>query len=112
MDSHFHGCFQQYVKPGPEMYFYSDIQHQRIYLVNAGNAPQWLSSLEAVWSGLQASLLVLDDNSKWQVKEDSPSPLMINDIVMRIDILEALLPVFVHLLSAQRAAGALQDAGA
>lgn len=98
------------MKPGPEMYFHSATEGQYIYWVNAGNALRWLTGLKEVWSGLQAALLVNED-SKWQVRDDSPSPLMIHDIVRRISVLEALLPIFLHLLSAEQAAGALHNAG-
>lgn len=104
-----HNRIKQYVSPGPEMYV-CPMQDQCIYLVNAENALQWLTGLTKVWSGLQVSLLV-DCNSKWQVTEDSPSPHTINDIVMRLFTLEALLPIFQHLLSANQAAAALQNAG-
>lgn len=105
---HFHTCLQHYLKAGAEMY--SHVKGKYVYLVDADNALQWLCSLKAVWSGLQDSLLI-KDNSNWWVRADSPEPRTVNSIVSRIFFLEALMPIFEHLLSAEGAAAALQNAG-
>lgn len=105
---HFHAYLEHYVKPGAGMYSHENGKYT--YLVDAGNALQWLHGLKAVWSGLQDSLLI-NDNSKWCVKAESPGPRTVNSIVSRIFVLEALMPIFEHLLSAESAATALHNAG-
>lgn len=107
---HFHECIHRYLKPGPEMYIYSTTKQRQLYWVHSGNALLWLAGLKEVWSGLQGSLLV-QHKSKWKVRDDSPSPQIIYDIVTRLFIFEALLPIFVHLFSTESAARALHNAG-
>lgn len=92
------------------MYLYSQAQGQYIYMVDAGNTLQWIHGLKAVWSGLQ-NLLLIKHNSKWRVRANSPGPRTVKAIVTRIFVLEALMPIFENLLSAERVAPALQNAG-
>lgn len=107
---HFHDCIQRYVKLGPKMYVFSLKKGRRVYCVNADNALEWLDGLKEVWSGLQASLLI-EHNSNWRVREESPSPATVNDMVTRVFVLEAFMPIFEHLLSAESAGAALHNAG-
>ena len=72
------------------------------YPLNSDNVPQWLKLLKSTWNILQSELLV--ENSKGKndmtVRTDSPSFESVQSIVVMTSVLEDLLHVLVHLLSA------------
>lgn len=105
VDSHFHQSVQRYVEITQDMYVAPNA-----YLVHANNAEAWIVGLKKLWSGIQDSLLV-KSNDKWHVRRESPSPKKVKDIVLRLFVLETLMPMFEHLLSAHDVPGVLRKAG-
>lgn len=109
-NSDFHLFLQDYVTPESVMSSTSDTPLHHVYQVDADNAPQWLKALTDLWVGLE-KLLLVEAKEKRHVKEKSPDPNTVNTIVTRLFILQSFMPVLVHLLSHERAAQALGDAG-
>lgn len=52
-----------------------------------------------------------EKNGKLVVTNTSPDPLIVTDMVLRVSILEAVAPIFMHLLESKAARIALFDAG-
>ena len=103
----FHQMIRHFVTPK------SMTEQEPDYPLNSDNAPQWLELFQSAWNILQSELLV--ENSKGKndmtVRTDSPSTKSVQNIVVMTLILEDLLDVLIHLLSADGAAQALASAG-
>ena len=103
----FHETIGEYVTPK------SMTEQEPDYPLNSDNAPQWLELLQSAWTALQSELLVENSKRKndMMVRTDSPSTKSVHNIAKMMLILEDLLDVLIHLLSADGAAQALASAG-
>lgn len=110
-DSEFHTLIQSYVSAEPNMCSTVGSNSVPIYSVGVTNAPQWIRALKQLWLRLQACLLD-GSTTELQVKNESPSTHVVNDIITILFVLEALTPAFKHIVSSRRAAHALANAGA
>lgn len=87
------------------------------YCVNPENAPEWIATLKSVWGILEDKLLIIDRELKSPVTKNtpvrttSPDAETVEIIVSIMFSLEALMPVFKHLLTVGGAAQPLADAG-
>lgn len=87
------------------------------YCLNSENASEWIASLKSVWCNLEDALLIIDRKLKKAVtkstpmRNTSPNSSTVEIIVSMMLSLEALMPVFMHLLTSRGAAQALADAG-
>lgn len=83
-----------------------------VYTVNVNNTSTWVRNLKGFWDRLEGHLLV--DNpkkAKKMIREDSPKPQAVEDIVSVITLLESTMHIFSYLLSGDDAARALAHAG-
>lgn len=89
------------------------IKSRPVYSVNPKNAHQWIGALKELWLRLQRCLLVesSEEGSPLMVNMESPTTQMVNDIVTLMFVLEAFMPMFEYLLSAQGVAHALAQSG-
>lgn len=106
-DPTFHRLIQSYVNAEPHKHFISDKNLGPVYTVSGRNARLWIKALRELWLRLQ-SYLSLED--PLMVREYYSSPA-INDIITTMFVLEALMPVFKHLVSTRKAVRALSQAG-
>ncbi|KAE9387914.1 hypothetical protein BT96DRAFT_947996 [Gymnopus androsaceus JB14] len=103
------------LEPEPEMLSTSKTtstsEHEsvRMYCVNSDNASTWLLALEMYWSALQREALD-NEGKKPRARTTSPGATWIPIIMPAIMLLDALMPVLEHLLSAPGAAHALAKA--
>lgn len=89
------------------------------YFVNSENASKWIETLKTVWGSLEDTLLIIDRKLKLPVTKNTPvretSPnvetVKVIVLIMFSFSLEALMPVFMHLLTVGGAAQPLADAG-
>lgn len=112
-DLEFHNLIQSYVSPETDISCTSVINSRPVYVVNAMNASQWIEALKELWLRLQSYLLVesSDEGKSLMVNMDSPTTRIINDIVTVMFVLEALMPMFEYLLSAQGVSQVFARAG-
>lgn len=114
-DLEFHNLIQSYVSAEPDMHSTAGSRAGPVYSICVANAPRWIRALKQLWLRLQSCLLTetFEDGriTEFLVKSESPSHHVVNDIVTIIFVLEALSPVFKHIVSSRRAADALAKAG-
>lgn len=110
----------------PDKHCASATVSRDVYYVNAENASDWVGTLKYLWGQLEDSLLEIlpepdtsVENTKkpprvtksTPVRRTSPDSSTVITIVSTMFSLEALMPVFMHLLTAEGVAQALADAG-
>jgi len=102
-----HDAINRYVKP------VSKTELESVYLVNSDNASSWLALFKSAWAILQSHLFAKDSEGKTtgRVRTDSPSTASVQAIVAMMLVLERLMDVFIHLLSAHGVGQALANAG-
>jgi len=102
-----HAAINRYVEP------VSETELESVYLVNSDNASSWLKLFKSVWAQLQSHLFAKDSDGKTTgtVRKDSPSRQSVEAIVAMVALLERLMDVFIHLLSAHGVGQALAKAG-
>lgn len=113
-DSEFHNLIQSYVSPDPNIPS-SAPNRGPSYSVDAENASRWIKALKHLWLRLQSYVLVEiaaeGKTTELRVANEAPTTKTVNNIITMMFVLEALLPVFKHLVSSRRAAQGLVNAG-